>query len=117
MTEHQKLLQEAYAAYNTQDVDRLLVMLSDDVNWPDGINRLHGKAALRAYWLAQWYRSRTHDQPRGYTQLSGDRTAVRIDQVVRTRDGTVVSRGTFTHTHQIRDAHIARMDIVTLADQ
>ncbi len=111
------LLREAYAAYNTQDVDRLLAVLSDNVDWPEGSNRLHGKAAVRAYWLDQWSRIRTHDELGEFTQLSGDRTAVRIAQVVRALDGSVVSRGTFTHVHRIRDAHIARLDIVPAADE
>ncbi len=112
------LLREAYAAFNTQDVDRLLALLSDDVDWPEGSNRLHGKAAVRAYWLDQWSRIRsTHDEPEEFTQLSEQRTAVRIAQVVRALDGSIVSRETFTHVHQIKDAHIARLDIMTAADE
>lgn len=41
------LLLQAYAAYNAQDVEALLARISDDVDWPDGAGRLHGKE-LRA---------------------------------------------------------------------
>jgi hypothetical protein len=38
------LLLQAYAAYNNQDVDVLLQLVSDDVDWPDdSAGRLHGK--------------------------------------------------------------------------
>jgi ketosteroid isomerase-like protein len=38
------LLLQAYAAYNNQDVDVLLQLASDDVDWPDdSAGRLHGK--------------------------------------------------------------------------
>jgi hypothetical protein len=36
---------EAYTAYNTQDVDSLLALVSDEVDWPDGSSRLREAAA------------------------------------------------------------------------
>jgi hypothetical protein len=40
------LLLQAYAAYNNQDVDILLQLVSDDVDWPDdSAGRLHGKGS------------------------------------------------------------------------
>ena len=42
------LLLQAYAAYNAQDVEGLLALVSDDVDWPDGTGRLHGKQEVQA---------------------------------------------------------------------
>ena len=53
----------AYAAYNRQDSEALLALVSEDADWPDGRARLHGKAELRAYWTRQWEVTRTHDEP------------------------------------------------------
>jgi ketosteroid isomerase-like protein len=47
---HRDLLLQAYAAYNAQDVEALLARISDDVDWPDGAGRRHGKEQVRAYW-------------------------------------------------------------------
>jgi len=52
-TNKERLL-AAYAAYNRQDGAALLALVSEDVDWPDGSARLHGKAELRAYWTRQW---------------------------------------------------------------
>jgi len=52
-TNKERLL-PAYAAYNRQDREALLALVSEDVDWPDGSARLHGKAELRAYWTRQW---------------------------------------------------------------
>ena len=72
LTNKERLL-AAYAAYNRQDGAALLALVSEDVDWPDGSARLHGKAELRAYWTRQWAMTRTHDEPVEITDLSPDR--------------------------------------------
>ena len=108
------LLAGAFAAYNSRDVDRLLAAVGDDVDWPDGAARLHGKDAVRRYWLEQWTRVRTHDEPVAFAVLGRDVAEVRIEQVVRDLDGRVVSAGAFRHTFHLRDGRIARLDIAPL---
>ena len=62
--DHRELLLQAYAAYNSQDVEALVALISDDVDWPDDdASRLHGKDEVRAYWTEQWARTSTHDEP------------------------------------------------------
>jgi hypothetical protein len=107
----EELLSRAYLAYNGQDVDGLLALVSDDVDWPDGSSRLRGKAAVRAYWAKQWTRTHTHDQPVAFTRRPDGRVAVRISQVVRSLDGSVISTGSFCHVHRIEGHYIVRMDI------
>jgi ketosteroid isomerase-like protein len=109
--DEETLLRRAYAAYNRQDVDGLLALVGNDVDWPDGPERLRGKAAVRSYWLDQWPRTRTYDEPVSFTRRPDGRVEVRISQVVRTLDGSVVSTGTFDHVHHVADRHILRLDI------
>ena len=109
---HRELLLRAYAAYNSQDIEGLLALVSDDVDWSDGeAGRLHGKAEVGAYWAKQWAGTRTHDEPTGFRQLSDGRTAVLISQVVRSVAGTTISQGRFLHRHRIHDGRITVMDI------
>ncbi len=109
------LLAEAYAAYNSQDVDRLLALVSDDVDWPDGAARLHGKDAVRRYWLEQWTHVLTHDEPVAFQNVGQDIVQVHIDQVVTDLTGHVVFRGAFRHTFRLHDGRIARLDIDPVA--
>ena len=52
--ERQALLLRAYLAYNAQDGDRLLAIVSDDIDWPDDDGRkIQGRHALSAYWVEQ----------------------------------------------------------------
>lgn len=106
------LLRQAYAAYNHQDLDALVALVSDDVDWPDGPRRLHGKAQVRAYWTQQWSAARTHDQPVSLTRHHDGRVAVTIDQVVRTPDGIVTSRGRFLHLHRLQAGRLTAMHLL-----
>ncbi len=106
------LLRRAYAAYNAQDADGLLALVSDDVDWPDGAGgRLRGRAELHAYWTEQWTRTRTHDEPLGFEDVDDGRTAVRLHQVVRALDGSVLSTGDFVYLFRIEDGLIRRLDV------
>jgi ketosteroid isomerase-like protein len=107
----EQLLARAYAAYNRQDLDGLLALVSDDVDWPDGSHRLRGRAAVTAYWTQQWTRVRTHDRPVRFTHRPDGTVTVRISQVVRSLAGEVVSTGSFDHVHRIEDSRIVRLDI------
>jgi hypothetical protein len=108
-TNKERLL-AAYAPYNRQDSQALLDLVSEDVDWPDSSAR-HGKAGLRAYWTRQRAVTRTHDESGEITDLSLDRSGVRIHQVVRALDGTTISEGSFEHLYRFRGGLIVRMDI------
>ncbi len=113
----QVLLLRAYLAYNAQDLDRLLALVSEDVDWPDGVGgRILGRQALAAYWTEQWERVRAHDHPVAFHQRDDGRVAVHVRQVVWSLDGSERSRGEFVHVHRVGDAHIDGMDIEGSAD-
>ena len=110
MNDDEALLSNAYAAYNSRDLDGLLAVVSEDVDWPDGRNRLRGKAAVEAYWTNQWKRTRTFDRLVAFDHRPA-RVAVRINQIVWSCADSVISSGSFTHVHQIQNGRIVRMDI------
>ena len=111
MTGTADLVRRMYAAYNSRDAEGLLALVTDDVDWPDGPARLHGKDALRAYWQRQWTRTRTHDEPGEPVELGEGLISVAVDQTVRTTDGSPVSAGRFRHVFRFRDGLAARLDI------
>ena len=40
---NEEILRRAYVTYNSRDSTGLLAMVSDDVDWPNGNTRLHGR--------------------------------------------------------------------------
>lgn len=54
--EHLAHFQALYEAFNHRDSDRVLAMMSDEVDWPNAWQggRLVGREAVRHYWSAQW---------------------------------------------------------------
>ena len=110
--DHREFLLRAYSAYDSQDIEALVALVSDDVNWPDDdAGRLHGKDEVRAYWTELWARTRTHDEPVAFSERNDGRTAVQISQVVRSPNGSAISKGQFLHLHRLEGDRIARMDI------
>ena len=109
-TNHE-LIGRMYDAYNDRDLEALTALVGEDVDWPDGDERLHGRAAVRNYWSHQWARIHTQDKVAGITDLAPDRAAVRISQVIRDLDGVIVSTGEFEHAYQFKDGLVERMDL------
>ncbi len=108
---NEELIEQAYAAYNRQDTDALLAFVSEDVDWPDGQARLHGKQELRTYWTRQWAETRTRDEVLEIATPLPHHSIVRIGQVVCALTGAVISTGTFEHDYLIEDCLIMRLDI------
>lgn len=81
-------LRRAYALFNKRDVDRLLAMMTDDVEWPDVANDavLHGKEAIRPYWEHQFEVANPRVEPIDFLQASEDLVAV-VEQEVLDRHG------------------------------
>ncbi|WP_179496687.1 nuclear transport factor 2 family protein [Leifsonia sp. AK011] len=108
-------LRSAYDAYNAQDLHRLMSLITDDVDWPEGDGRrLHGRAAVTEYWREQWVRTRTTDTVGPIAHLSESVLAVHVDQVVRSIGGRRISGGTFAHVVHVDNNRISRLDIVAL---
>jgi len=102
-----------YEAFNSRDIDAVLAMMSEEVNWPNAWKggRLTGREAVRDYWTAQWAEIDPHVEPLSVTERADGSLAVRVSQVVRSSDGDLVGEGQVMHVYRIRDGLIDRMDV------
>ena len=102
-----------YDAFNARDIDAVLACLHPDVSWPNGWEggRLHGRDAVRDYWLRQWAAINPTVTPMGYTLESEGRTAVHVHQIVRALEGAVLSRSDVIHVYRAVDGLIQSMEI------
>jgi ketosteroid isomerase-like protein len=112
--EREELLRGAYAAFNARDIDRALVLMHADVDWPNGMEggRVHGHEEVRSYWMRQFGIIDSHVEPESFEELDDGRIAVTVHQVVRDLDGAVISDGYVVHVYSFRDGLVERMEIV-----
>ena len=107
------LLTTAYDAFNARDVDRALVAMHPDVEWPNGMEGgyVHGREAVRAYWTRQWTMIDPHVEPRRFATDAEGRIVVDVHQVVRDGAGAVVTDLMIQHVYLIDNGLIRRMEI------
>ena len=102
-----------YDAFNARDIDGVMAQFAPDVNWPDVMygGRVVGSAEVRAYWLAQWEVTDPQVHPRRVRELPDGRVEVLVDQVVRDRDGDLLSEAVVLHTYTLEGGLVRRMDV------
>jgi hypothetical protein len=113
MSEHRRLLEAAYEAFNARDIDRALAAMHVDVDWPNGMEggHVHGRDAVRDYWTRQWLLIDPHVEPRRFTTDDRGHVVVDVHQVVRDRSGAVVTDRVVQHVYAVERGLIRRMDI------
>jgi hypothetical protein len=89
----QRLIVEAYSAFNRRDIDGALALMSENVSWPKASEggRVVGKEEIRAYWTRQWKEFDPHVEPVEVIDLEGSKTDVKVHQLVKAISG----RGSF----------------------
>ena len=113
MQDTKRLVDQLYAAFNSRDIDRALALMSEAVDWPKASEggRVVGKAGIRAYWTRQWTDFDPHVDPIQVIDHERGRTDVRVHQVVRNRNGDVLSDTEVWHIYSISNGLVDRMDL------
>lgn len=113
MSERQRLIARAYAAFNQRDIEAALALMSEDVSWPKASEggRVVGKEEIRAYWTRQWSQFDPHVEPVEIIDRSEGKSDVRVRQVVKSLSGDVLSDSEVWHTYTISGGLIERMDL------
>jgi ketosteroid isomerase-like protein len=109
----QELLKSAYTAFNRRDIDRVLTLMSHDVDWPNGMEggRVQGHDQVRDYWRRQWSVLNPHVEPVRIEEDETDNTVVDVHQVVRDLSGNILVDQMVQHVYSIQNGLIERMDI------
>jgi ketosteroid isomerase-like protein len=114
LSERRAVLEQLYRDFNARDIDAVMEHLAPDVDWPNAATgeRLHGRAAVRAYWLAQWKDTDPRVEPMKIDETNDGGVQVLVDQLVRARDGAIISNKQVLHVYRFDGAFIAAMNIV-----
>jgi len=113
MRSNKELLTEAYRAFNTRDMDVVLALMSDDVDWPNAMEgtRAIGIDEVRAYWTLQWKLLDPRVDPVHIADEETGRSVVEVHQIVRDFDGQVLVDQMVQHVYRIENGLITHMEI------
>jgi len=102
-----------YRRFNTRDMEAVLAMMADDVEWANGMDggHVHGREAVRDYWTRQWAMIDPHVEPLSITDEPNG-SVVEVHQVVCDLDGKILADQIVFHRFEIEGGVIRRFDIV-----
>lgn len=112
-TEHEKLIQKAYAAFNARDIDQALSVMHPDVQWPKAFEGGYtsGHEGIRDYWTRQWKEIDPHVEPVGIKKRPDGTIGVIVHQKVKDLQGQVLFDGTVKHIYTLENGLLRRMEI------
>jgi len=114
-TAHQKIIEQAYIAFNKRDIPAVLELMHPDVHWPKAFEGTYvsGHEAVRDYWQKQWTEINPHVEPTGYSTRADSSFVVNVHQVVKDMQGNVLADGHVKHVYKFEDGLIREMNVET----
>jgi len=108
-----EFLEQVYQRFNARDIEFVLAALHPDVTWANGMEGgyLHGREAVRAYWIRQWATIDPRVEPTGFQIGAEGEILVEVHQTVRDLQGTVLVDQMVGHIFTIENGSITRFDI------
>jgi len=112
-TDRRHALEQMYRAFNDRDIAGVLAHLTPWVDWPNAATgeRLMGRDAVRLYWQKQWQETDPRVEPLEIDMTPNGAT-VRVDQLVKDRNGKVLSNRQIEHVYEFEGPFISKMTIV-----
>ena len=107
----------AYKSYNERDLDALLPLMCEDVNWANALtgDRIRGRAEMRRIWELQWTSLSVQTEPiRIYEEPDG-KTVVLVREILHEAGGQLLMDQEMEHVFTWRDGLVARMDFRHIA--
>ncbi len=120
MPEPDSILQSAYRAFNSRDLDAALELMHPEVDWPNAWEggRVVGRTAVRDYWTRQFAAISSQVEPEGFTREPDGAITVDVHQVVRDpHTGELISDSRVRHRHRLEAGLIVRMDVLEPPDE
>jgi hypothetical protein len=115
-----EVVEHLYDRFNARDIDGVLVALTDNVAWANGMDggHVHGREALREYWTRQWSMVSPHVEPVGFHRAPDGAVVAEVLQTIRDLHGKPLQGQTHglkdktvAHIFRLREGKVARFDI------
>ena len=112
-SKYQDLLRNAYSAFNSRNIDKVLLTLHPNVCWSNGWEGgyVNGHDAVRNYWTRQWKELDPNVEPVGFKEREDKKIEVEVSQLVKDLQGNLLFEGKVKHIYTIKDGLIQKMEI------
>jgi len=112
---YEQLIDSAYSAFNARNIDRALICMHKNVEWPKAFEGgyVQGHEAIRDYWTRQWKEINPTVKPLEIKETDDGKLIVTVHQYVEDLDGAMLFDGEIKHTYTLEDSLLRRMDIST----
>jgi len=107
------LINKAYVAFNSRDIDSALSTFHPDVEWPKAFEGgyVQGHDEIRSYWTRQWAEINPSVEPTAINERDNGSVAITVHQLVKDLQGDVLFDGIVKHVYTIEDGLLRKMDI------
>ena len=107
MDEDIEVLKRIYDRFNARDIDGVLVVVTDNVAWANGMDggHVHGREAVREYWTRQWTMVSPHVEPMSFNMSADGLVVVEVRQSVHDLEGKPLQ----DQTHGLRDKTVGHV--------
>jgi len=107
----------AYKSYNERDLEALLPLMCEDVNWANPLtgDRIRGREEMRKIWELQWTSLSVQTEPIRIYEESDGKTVVVVREILHEAGGRLLMDQEMEHVFTWRDGRVARMDFRHIA--
>lgn len=109
----ENLIEKAYSAFNSRDIDAALSTFHAEVEWPKAFEGgyVNGHDEIRNYWTRQWTEIDPNVEPTRIEPTSDGKIQVTIHQNVKDLQGNEIFDGIVKHIYTIQDGLLRKMEI------
>ena len=107
------LIQKAYPAFNSRDINTALSTFHENVEWPKAFEGgyVSGHDEIRAYWTRQWREINPTVEPVAFDQRPDGTFEVTVHQIVKDLQGNLIFDGEVKTIYTVEDDLLRKMDI------
>ncbi len=112
-THFKNLIQKAYPAFNSRDINTALSTFHENVEWPKAFEGgyVSGHDEIRAYWTRQWTEINPTVEPIAFDERPDGTFEVTVRQIVKDLQGNLIFDREVKHIYTVEDDLLRKMDI------
>jgi hypothetical protein len=109
----QQLIKQAYEGFNARNIDSVLALMDENVQWPNGWEGgyVHGHPEVRSYWTRQWKEIDPVVTPVSFHENPQGQLEVEVRQVVKDQQGNLLADSIVYHVYSFSEGKVKRMEI------